>query len=225
MARLYSDLIDGTGRRYYFGLTSAPGGITNAAPAMLTLGGNTAVVQELTQVFRTPATATLTLFGQQMLNNSTLQPGAAVLTMTAGVPGMAKLKVISNALPPDYSTLPDNAPTILFIQTLTPVTTTLTLSTLAANVTQGGNIGYASPGLASLTLSGRAPNIAFFAGSPAGLTCSGLAPTIKTVNVILAGVGSISISELPQSLGLPFHWTDDDPAPASTWTDDPPAVV
>ena len=99
--------------------------------------------------------------------------------------------MISNALAVDYTDLPDNAPTILYIQTVTPAPAALTLNYPQPNVTQGGNIGFALAGVGLVRLSTLVPNIAFFAGDPGALNVQGRAPTLVTINVILPDVGTV----------------------------------
>lgn len=222
MARLYSDLLDGSGRRYYFGLNSSPGGITNASPAMLTLFGNAGAIQEQNTVFRNPATAMLTLLGNTPISDVRLQPAQAGLSMIGNTPSLLKSVTITNALPPDYTVLPDNAPTIVFIATISPTQATLTLSYPAPNVTQGGNIGFLSPGVATLSIIGYSANIPRFADVGL-LTVNGLAPTIQTELVIFPEFERLICFGYAATLGTPFVWVDEDPPPPTTWIDDPRA--
>lgn len=221
MARLYSDLLDGTGRRYYFGLTSAPGGITNASPATLTLAGRLVAVQELNEVFRTPATAALSLIGYAIQSEARLQPATSSLGYEGKASSLLTLQVITNALPPDYTELPDNAPTILFIATVTPDPATLTVASLVHNITQGGNILVIEAGLASLTLTGWDANLPR-TGEVGSLTINGLAATLWTELVVTPTTGQLTADGGVAVLSLPFTWVDDDPPPSMTWLDDPP---
>lgn len=224
MPRLFSDLLSGSGGRYYYHLTTAPGGITNAAPATITLVYTAATIQEQSTVFRTPATAALTLLGYAPLADVRLEPAQAALSIGASVPGKAMSITITNAITMDYGTLPDNAPTIVFIQTIAPDRATLTLNYPATNLTQGGNIGFVSPSLATITLTGYSPTLLFFqAGTVATLSLSGLAPTLVKLLTIQADVGSIIFQGPDQVLSLPFHWLEDDLTPTPTWIDDPRA--
>lgn len=219
MARLYSDLLDGTGQRYYFGLTSAPGGITNAQPARLTLAGNLITLQELNEAFRTPATAALTLFGRLPSAEPHLIPDPAALAYQGKIPGLLTLQIITNALPPDYTDLPDNAPTILFIATVTPAPATLTIASLVHNITQGGNILEIQAGKATLTLAGNVPNLPRF-GGVGSLTVNGLAATLTTELIITPTAGSLTAQGMEALLSLPFTWIDDDRSPPQVWIDD-----
>lgn len=223
MARLFSDLLDGTGRRFYFGLNSAPGGITNAAPAILTIGGRVASIQEQATVFRTPATAMLTLIGLSTAAEPRLQPAPASLAMFATAPSLLTMRVITNALPPDYTDLPDLLPTIVYIQTISPAPAVLTINSLEHNITQGGNIGFVSPGRALLTLAGFGANFPRESAGLALLTVTGYAPTTQTEIRITPDPAQLVASGLAGRLDLPFVWVDEDPVPPSIWIDDPRA--
>lgn len=217
--RLYSDLLDGSARRYYFELDSAPGGITNAAPALLTLNGRSIAIQELSEAFRTPATATLTLVNGLVVAEPHLIPAPAALAYQGQIPGLLTLQVITNALPPDYTDLPDNAPTILFIATITPAPAALSMASLVHNITQGGNILEISVGIATLTLSGYVPNLPRFA-EVGSVTVNGRTATLLTELAISPGTGSLAVGGLEAILSLPFIWIDDDPVTPTTWIDD-----
>ncbi len=220
MPRLYSDLLDGTNRRYYFGLNAAPGGITNATPAMLTISGGLIVVQEQATVFRTPAPAALTLNGLSVGAEPRLQPAPAVLSMVGQIPAEERMATITNALPPDYGVLPDNSPQILFINTISPTTAALQLQVRDPNVTQGGNIGFVSPAKATLTLAGYAANIPFFAGSTGQLSIAGLLATLHTTTIVSPEPATLQAEGLAQALGLPFRWVDEAPASEPVWLDE-----
>ena len=219
MARLYSDLIDGSGRRYYFGLNSAAGGITNANPASLTLFGYLPVFQERSEIFRNPATAMLTLNGQLASAEPHLQPATAGLAYQGKIAGLMTLRVITNAMPPDYTALPDNAPTIIYIATVTPAPAALTMLSLEHNITQGGNIGFLSPGKATLTMGGFDAQFPRFA-DVGTLTINGLAATLLTELSITPDAGYLSVGGFPASLSTPFLWVDDDRPTPPTWLDD-----
>lgn len=219
MARLYSDLADGTGRRYYFGLNSAPAGITNSEPARITLSGRQISIQELSEAFRTPATAALTLFGRLPSAEPHLIPDPASLSYQGKIPGLLTLQIITNALPPDYTDLPDNAPTILFIATVTPDPAALSIASLVHNITQGGNILEIQAGKATLTIAGNVPNFPNF-GGVGSLTINGLEATITTELIITPTTGSLTALGLDVFLSLPFTWIDDDRSPSQVWIDD-----
>jgi hypothetical protein len=220
MARLYSDLQSSGGSRYYFGLNSAPGGVSNFAPAGLVIVGYAPVIQEQLTAFRTPATATLTLNGRLASAEPHLQPATAAIGFEGRAPGLLTLQVITNALPPDYTNLPDNAPTILFIQTISPARALLTIQSLEHNITQGGNIGYISPGVATLTLAGYSPNFPRFA-DVGSITVNGRAATLLTTLNISPEPAALSFVGRAPLLTLPFVWIDDDPVTPVTWIDEP----
>lgn len=222
MPRLYSDLQDSTNRRYYFGLNSAPGGITNAAPAALTLFGRMPAIQEQVSVFRTPAPATLTIAGLSLTSPALLIPAQAALSLAGRIPGLATLQVITNAATVDYTDLAENAPTAITIMTVSPGRALLALGYPAVNVTQGGNIGFVSPGVASLTLTGYTTNFPQFAGS-GSISMIGYPPTLVSLLVLDAQVGVLRLSDLPSRLATPFTWVDDDRTPVTAWLEDPPA--
>jgi hypothetical protein len=222
MTRLYSDLQDSASRRYYFGLNSAPGGITNAAPAALTLFGRTAIIQEQLSVFRTPTPATLTIAGLSLTSPALLIPAQAALSLAGQVPALATLQIITNAPTVDYTDLAENAPTAITIMTVAPGRALLTLNYPALNVTQGGNIGFLSPGVASLTLLPLAANLPREIGV-AAMTVIGYPATLIGAGTINAGVGVLTIQASASVSSVPFTWVDDDRTPATAWLEDPPA--
>lgn len=223
MARLFSDLLDGSGRRFYFGLNSAPGGITNSAPAMLTINGTVASIQEQATVFRTPATAVLNLIGLSSAAEPHLQPAPAALAMFATAPSLLTLRVITNALPPDYTDPQDNLPTIIYIATISPAPAALQMQSLEHHVTQGGNIGFVSPSRGLLTLQGFGANFPRQTADAAQLALAGLAPTLRTEIRVTPDPAQLVASELNATLALPFVWVDEDPVAPSIWIDDPRA--
>jgi hypothetical protein len=220
MARLFSDLTDGTGRQYYFGLNSAPGGIS-PLPALISFAGNVPgfFIQE--QVFRTPAPALITLNGLTFFSGSNLTPAPATITVSGQIPGEYREKIITPALPtPNYSgQIQTTIPTILFINTITPSPALITLQSLPLNATPGGNIAFISPASATLTLQGLTPNAIFFQVPAGRIDFVGLEPTLVTTGTIIPDTGLIATFDgLMPSLSLPFTWTDVDPPPTVTWT-------
>lgn len=224
MARLWSDLTRSSGVRYWFALDSSPG-IVSPGVGLITLNGNAPAISDQSQVFRTPATATLTINGLSLSSPTLLTPATAALGYVGQIPAEQKIAVISPALPaPDYSTPVDTPPTLLTIMVVSPTKATLTIQTLAQNVTQGGNIGFISPTTGLVTLTGyqvllpRIPDVGF-------ISVLGLEPSLVT-NALLEitpDPAVLSTFELAPSLGIPFLWVDDAPAPPSTWIDDPRA--
>lgn len=222
MARLYSDLIDSGGRRYYFGLNSAAGGISNANTAGLQVIGYAAEIFQQIQVFRTPATATLTVNGQPVQAYTNPRPALAALTLAGQIPGEQKQVVITNALPPDYTALPDNVPTILQQHLLAPNRAQLSLQTLEVNLTQGGNIVTIMPGVGVLTAIGYGANFPRLADI--GLVqMVGQIPTLHLTIVVEPETAQLSLNGAEAVLGLPFVWVDDAPAAPTAWIDDPRA--
>lgn len=219
MPRVYSDLIDSGGRRYYYHLESAPGGVQAAAPAVITIFGRQATIQELTEVFRTPATALLTLFGRAAVPQEIALPAQAALALQGRQPTLLLQVVITNALPPDYAVLPDNNPTIIYVATIQPTTGLLAIASLEHNVSPGGNIGFLSPGVGAIVLQGRAANFPREVGV-ASLQIVGLAPSLESVNTITPQVGEITLAGLAAIFATPFIWIDDDPVQPTTWVDD-----
>lgn len=217
MARVFSDLRDGSGRRYFYSLASAPGG-TQVGIATLTIQGLAPTVFEQTTVFRTPALATLTINGHALISDVLIRPAPAALSTVGQIPDEHRTQVVTNSSPLDYTDLPDNAPTVLFINTLIPAPGLLTLTSPPPNVTQGGNIGFVSAGVGLLTLQSSAPTLIISQMGVGSLTVEGLAPTVfKELNVEL-GVGSLQINGHQISRNLPFQWIDVDRPPAVTWT-------
>lgn len=221
MARLYGSLSN-SGSRFYFGLDSVPSIVTPGVATLTLFGREPSAAQNLT-VFRTPATAVLTLNGLSLASPTVVSPATAALATVGQIPGEVRELTISPALPaPTYDTPPDNAPTLLTIWTTQPATALLTLQTLEQNVTQGGNIGFVSPGKATLTLSTQQFTLLLLSGGAGvgSLSIVGLAPTLTHELTISPAVGSLTIGETPPLLTLPFIWIDDDPVPPSTWITD-----
>jgi hypothetical protein len=221
MARLYGSLIS-SGRRFYFGLDSVPSIVTPGVATLTLFGREPAAAQNLT-VFRTPATAVLTLQGQSLASPTVLTPAPAALSTVGQIPGEVREITISPALPaPVYETPISYAPTLLTIWTTQPATALLTLQTLEQNVTQGGNIGFVSPGRATLTLGTQQFTLLLLAGEVGvgSLSVVGLAPTLTHELTIFPEVGVLTTSQIGPSLSRPFLWVDDDPAPPSTWITD-----
>lgn len=224
MARLWSDLLRSSGNRYWFALDSAPG-IVVPGVGSITLNGNAPAVSDQSQVFRTPATAALTLFGQSLSSPTLLTPATAALSSVGQIPAEQRIKVVSPALPaPDYGTPADNPPTLQTIMLVQPGKADLQIQVLAQNVTQGGNIGFIAPGVASLTLNGyqvtlpREPGLGF-------LQVIGLTPTLdaNALAIVEPITGYLTTTDLAPDVSVPFVWTDDTRQSGTTWIDDPRA--
>jgi hypothetical protein len=219
MARLYSDLLSGSARRYYFGLNSAPGGVS-PAPAVLTLSGRGVEIFQNVTVFRNPATAVLTLNGTQVSTDVILRPAQAALSALGQIPGELRQLVITPAIPtPDYADLQSTAPTILFINTISPTTGLIRLQSLELNATPGGNIAYITPITGLLTLQSTGNVTLIFIDIGVGLaTLIGHAPTLLTQLVVQPEVASITVNGQQVGVQAPFTWIDVDAPPPLTWT-------
>ena len=217
MSDLFDDLQDSNGQDYFYALDSAPGGVTPTT-AVLTLFGRAASVQELTQVTRSPATAVLTLNGLSLTPDFVVTPATAALSMTGQVPGELRSLIVTPAIPaPDYGELQSTAPTILFINTVTPTTGLLQLSSLGLNVTQGGNIGFITPQVGTLTLNGLPAALPRTVGV-AELSIAGLQPTLYLTGTVTPDPGALTLEGLVSELDTPFTWIDVDAPPATSWT-------
>lgn len=234
MARLYSDLRDGSSRQYYFAMASAPGGLQPGNLAGITILGLQPQVFLPNQVFRTPDPAVITISNLALKSGPQLQPVPGVITLNQLVPGLQTLRIITPTLPaPDYAALPDNAPSIVFIQTVSPARATITLSPLTFALNQGGNIGFLSPGLASIAVTGRAAALSYGEVGIGQVAVQGLVPTLQTEVVLMpnSAIGenpeddddaqvalSIRVIGYAPTLDTPFKWIDVAPPPAVTWT-------
>lgn len=225
MARLYFDQLQSSGTRYYFALDSSPGIIVPGV-ATLTLNGLSVSINDQAEAFRTPATASLTLSGLALQSPGFITPAQAALGYEGRIAGLVTGLTISPALPtPDYSTPPDNPPTVLTIMTVSPAQAALGFATLEQNVTQGGNIGFVSPASGTITLAGLQPLFTFYVGDPAALSLVGLSPTIVStmLETITPEVGAVTLYGYEVVLDLPFTWIDEDPVSGTVWIDEPPA--
>lgn len=217
MARVFSDLRGGSGR-YYYALTSAPGGVQPAA-ASIQFVGLAPTVFEQTTVFRTPAPAVVTFAGPSTISEFNIAVGVGALTIAGQVPDVPRSTTITNSMPLDYTDLPEIVPTVLFVNTLVPTAGVFSFTAPQVNVTQGGNIGFISPSVGSFTLVGRAPTVLFIDISLGGFAFQGQAPTIQSTLVIdVETAGAFSIDGLTPTLDRPFQWIDADPPPSVTWT-------
>jgi hypothetical protein len=220
MSRLYGDLLQSSGRRFYFSLEGAPGVVT-PAPAVLTLLGRAPAAAEPSTVFRTPAPAVLTLSGLSLGSPSVVSPAPAALSMVGAIPNEVRSLTITPALPAPVENPPEAfAPTLITIWTTQPGVAQLTLQTLEQHVTQGGNIGFVSPGAAQLTLQTLGYTILFGEAGVGALTVVGHVPTIIFGGSVTPDVCILSLPELVPEVAIPFQWIDDDPAPETTWISD-----
>lgn len=223
MSDLFTDLVDGDGRDYFFSLESAPGGLT-PAKATLTVQGHAPSIFEQTTVFRSPAPAVLTINGLAFAPEFAVSPAVGVLTLNGQVPDEYREKIITLPMPePSYDIQEALIPTILFINTITPQTGLIQLSSLTLNVTAGGDIGFVSPGVGALNLAyGPVTLITNFV-EVGQLSLVGHAPTLLTEMTLGTDEdafepGSLTIIGLAPTLQVPFGWIDVDPQPPTTWT-------
>lgn len=223
MSDLFDDLIDGSGRDYFFALDSAAGGLTPGVGSIQVTGLPVTIFQQI-GVFRTPATAVLTISGQSLSQAVPLSPAPAVLSLVGQISGQLREKIITLPMPdPVYDIPAALVPTILFINTITPTTGSLTLNSLTLNVSQGGDIGFVSPGVGALSFAYGEVTLIFHPVELGSLALVGHAPSLLT-ELVIGGdeeemsVGSLTIQGLAPTLSLPFQWIDVEPPPALSWT-------
>lgn len=223
--RLFSDLKDSAGRRYFFDLDSSPG-VLLPGVATLTLRGNVPLYPGT--VFRTPATAALTLNGLPFVPDVILSPATAALASANSTVGQLGLHL---TIRPSLESPLENppapfAPTILFINTITPAPAALSVIGYNHSLSEGGNIGFLRPPLAALTLTGYqytrvippAPPEEGVDGQLGTATLEGLAPSLVTQVRIEPDVGSVAVGALVPVADKGFIWIDDDPAPPLSWS-------
>lgn len=217
MARLYSNLLNGSGQRFYFALDSAAGGLLPVT-ASLSVTGLAPTILSNVQVFRTPATLVITVNGQSMTAEPKLAPAPAAIAATGLAPSLRTQLVVTNALPPDYSDLPENPPTVLFINTVTPAPAQIAVSGLFPNATPGGNIGFVTPGVGLVELQGRTPTLIFLEVGLGQIAVNGFQPSVFTELVVTPEVAQITVNGQAVTLERPFAWIDVDAPPALQWT-------
>jgi hypothetical protein len=218
MAQLFSDLVDGSGRRYFFNLKSAPGGVS-VNPGQLTLQGLAPSVLNVIQIFRTPAIATLTLQGLSLSGTPRPSPATAQLGLVGQIPFIERIRIVTNALPtPDYSPQNDLAPQIVFVNTVTPGIGQLNLQGFLPNASPGGDIGYITPGLGQLTVEGLAPTLIFLEVGLGLLTLEGQAPELLSQLIVTPDVGALIVNGFDVEFESPFQWTDVESPPSMVWT-------
>lgn len=218
MARLYSNLVDGSNRRYFFDLESAPGGLSPTTGQLVTIG-YAPTVQPLVSVSRSPLVGVLNVVGHTIFGPARISPAVGQLTVTAGSPNTLRQIVVTNAIPtPDYE--PPNAlePTIAFITTVTPAPATLTVTAAPVNAYPGGDIGYVSPAPGLISLVPLGHNLVFLGADPGRLNLEGLIPTVIGSMVVEPGVGQLVFDGVRPMLSRPFEWIDVDAPPPLAWT-------
>jgi hypothetical protein len=222
MSRLFGNLLHSSGKRYFFALDGVPG-ILAPGVGLVTLEGRQPIAVEPQTIFRTPATATLTLNGVAFAAPSTVIPATAALSSVGQIPAEVRELTIFPALPAPIQDPPqDFVPTLITIWTTSPSVGFVQLQTLEINVTQGGNIGFVSPGTAQVSLGTQQFTLLLLAGG-AGvgeLSLVGLQPTLTYELRVSPDIGQVMMTAQPPVLTLPFVWIDDDPVPPSTWITD-----
>lgn len=221
MADLFSDLQDGSGRDYFFALESAPGGLTPIR-LTLTVEGFAPTIFDQVTVFRSPATATITINGLAFAPDYIVTPAPAALAQVGQIPNELRQIIVTNSSPPDYAEAPSNPPTIAFINTVSPSPGLVVMTSLELNTTPGGNIGFVRPGVGSATLQTLPLSLIFLEADIGTIYVNGLVPALTTELIHLAG---IPVDDVPArvvghapTLVVPFGWIDVDPQPPTTWT-------
>lgn len=220
MSDLFDDLQDGNGRDYFYALESAPGSITPLL-AELSVVGRSPTIFEQSTVFRSPATAVVTINGKSAASDAILIPITASLSVGGLTPDEYRSLTITPAIPtPDYGELQSTAPSVLFINTVTPAPAVVTLQSLELNVTEGGNIAFVSPGVGAIRVQNQALSLTlvFFETGVGAASISGHAPTLVTAGLIQPQVGQVNVSALLAGIERPFGWIDVDPPSTTVWT-------
>lgn len=217
MAKLFDNLVDGSGRRYFSSLEGAPGSISPAT-AVITLAGRQPLAVQPELVFRTPGTLTITINGLAMASQFALSPTPAALGYLGLAPSTEiRSLIVSPTLPQIDAPEADFVPLLLTQMTVQPAQAALVLQALPHAATEGGNIGFAYPGVAALTLTGLQANYVFDVIEPAALGVIGHAPVLISEIILYPEVGTLTLMDTPPTLTLPFGWIDADPAPPVVW--------
>lgn len=215
MARLFSDLY-GAGR-YYYDLDSAPG-LVSPGVGLVSFVGQIPIAVERSEVFRTPATATLTINLLAPSSDTILLPNVAALAYVGQIAAEQRILIVTPTNQPDYSNAQETAPTILYINTITPTTGLVSLSELTLNVTQGGNILTVTPGVASLSNGTGVPTLIFSVIGVGSSVMNGLTPgLVTTLAIDLADGAAITVYGLAPTIDVGFVWRDVEQPPALTW--------
>lgn len=216
--RLFSDLLSGSNRRYYFDLDSTPGIVAPGVGA-LTLSGLDPQYPGV--AFRTPTQATLTLNGGAVNQGHPLSPAQAALAFSNSAVGLQTVRLIVPTLASPVEN-PDNdfVPTLIQIFHREPITAVITLQGNAHSLTEGGDIGFRTPGVAALSLLGYQylRNIPPVDGQAQAMILEGLQPALTTELLLEPGVASLSFTPPSPGVEKGFLWIDDDPSPPLTWT-------
>lgn len=215
MARLWSDL-RGSGR-YWYDLDSAPG-IVSPGVGAVSFGGLIPIAVERVEVFRTPATAALTINLLSPSSDTILMPARAALAYVGQIAAEQRILIVTPTNPPDYGAPQELAPTILYINTITPTTGLVRLSALTINVTQGGNVLIITPGVASLSNVTGVPTLIFSVIGVSSQVMNGLVPGLVTTLAIDAvEVATLTVNGFAPTIDVGFVWRDVDAPPALNW--------
>ena len=216
MARLFSDLY-GVGR-YYYDLDSAPGVVSPGVGSVL-FSGQVPIAVEPSSVFRTPATATLTLSLLAPASDTILSPATAALSSVGQIASELLQITVTPSSAPDYTDAPETPPTIVYINTITPTTGAVRISNLTLNVTQGGNILTVSPGVSSLSMLTGTPTLIFSVIGVGSASVNGLVPDLQTTLAIdLEEGAALTVEGFAPTVEVGFVWRDVDAPPALTWS-------
>lgn len=222
MAKLFDNLLDGSGRRYFSALESAPGSISPAT-AIITLGGQSPIAVQHLTVFRNPATLTLNLVGLSLAPQPVLIPAPAALAYGGlAVSTTIRSLTISPSLPQIEAPEADFTPSLLTQMTASPAPAGIVLEVRQHAVNQGGNIGFVFPGVAAITLNGLAANFVFDVIGQSVIEIVGHAPQLTSELILYPDVGMVSLIDTPPNVALPFGWVDADPAPPVVWVGSTP---
>jgi hypothetical protein len=214
--RLWSDIKDGSNRRYWYDLDGSPGVLTPGVATLTISGGEP---QYPGSVFRNPAQITLTVNGLQPRLDVPLIPAQAALTFSNAVIGQLIItRTISPSLESPVESPPnDFVPTLHLIMTVAPTTGSIVMATSNHSLSQGGNIGFLTPTTAALTLSQLSPLRVISNADPVALTIDGRAPALQLEVVLIPAVAALSFGMGAPTAQLGFIWIDDDPAPLLAW--------
>jgi len=215
MARLWSDIRGAS--QYWYDLDSAPG-LVSPGVGSVSFVGQIPIAVQPASVFRTPATATLTANLLVPGLGVPLSPAVGLLTSSGLIASELRQATVTPTYPPDYSAQVDNAPTILYIATITPATGSVALSPLTLNVSQGGNIVIVTPQKADLSIGGYQSTLIFSVIDVGAVSMLGLAPSLKTeVTLTVPGFDSPVVIGLAPTVEIGFVWRDVERPPALTW--------
>lgn len=222
MARLYGDLLQTTGRRFYFDLASSPS-VVLPQTGTITLFGRIPDATEPASTVRVPLTGTITLVSAAPSSPGHVVPIKGTIAVQSLQPSLLTEIIVTPALAAPVETAePSYAPTLITQMTVIPTQGIISVQSRTPNVTEGGNIVFLQPSRGVITLSGLVPIFGFHP-SAGVITLIGYAPTLalNSSRTIEPQAGVVSVNGDTPSLSIPFAWVDDEPASSSIWTDDP----